>query len=89
MKLVGLTKTNLFHFHRIFKNGYREGFKRPPLDPPLERIAVKVIMVGSSLTTCHYLFSKFHFFMIYLSCNLLMTWPVNENKTERYTHMYK
>ena len=41
-KLFGLTETQLFHFHRTFKNGGggggRKGFERipeTPLDPPL------------------------------------------------------
>ena len=36
MKLFGLIKTKLFHFHRIFKNGRQGGGSSElPMDPPL------------------------------------------------------
>ena len=55
-----------------------------------ERITVNVEMVGSSLTSCRFMFFKkshvFTFLIIYFACNLLMTWPVR--KMVRLTHMY-
>ena len=38
MKQFSLTKTKLFHFHRMFKNGGggREGVRTNPHEPPLD-----------------------------------------------------
>ena len=49
MTQFGLTKTKLFHFHRIFKNGGGGGGvgsshpPEPPLDPPLHSKGVLIV----------------------------------------------
>ena len=51
MKQFGLTDTKLFHFHRIFKTGGREGGSseplQHPLDPPLDQCVLPSTLMGS------------------------------------------
>ena len=43
----------------------------------------------SSFLPFFFFFFFFFFFLInYFACNLLMTWPVIENKTVKYTYMH-
>ena len=57
LKLFGLTETNLFHFHTIFKKrgGEGSGSSEPPLDPPLLAAKANIIISqGRSGPPCEF-----------------------------------